>query len=644
MRKAQVAVYDIEMRKVAYLENAAVAGYEQPMNRLWKAQFTLPSDDKKNDECLPMRFVEIYDGDERIDLFRIMPTTARRSNEGKTITYECEHVLATLLDDVLFQFHTIGGLGVYTKDVLEYLLSKQTVKRWKLGTVSFSRQFEYNWENENLYNALKSVPGPFVEDYLWTWDTSTYPWTLNLVEPPQSVDAYIRYGLNLQGIERQIDPRNLCTRLYGLGYGEGVNQLNFAEINDGKPYIDADTQDQFGIISDIFVDRRFEHPETLKARCEAILNERKMPRITYQVDAADLSKLTDVPLHKFVSGGLVRVIDDDLGIDVIARVVNKRKPDLRGKPGEVELEISNKSVDIAGMFNELETRQRIHDLYAQGATNLSTHDFADNCDPEHPAIMRFYIPHEAARINKVLLSYRTEAFRAYSRAIAGGGAITTTTAAGGAFVSTTASGGASIESSETGDIEGPGPYTTGVQVGTVHTNDAGRHWHNLNITEDGKHWHHVVGNETDEDGAHIHPFSESDVVEDHFHIVEEHVHIQTLLPHTHKVHLPNHVHGINIPNHTHDINLPNHTHDIEHGIFNGPTPTAVTVEVDGIVVPGLGTDVESIDIVDYLEKDEDGRIRRGMWHEIKITPNNLGRIVANLVSQVFVQSRGGGDY
>ena len=684
MRKAYVTVYDLNMRKVAYLENATTIGYEQPMNGLHTARFTLPVDDPKNAECQPMRFVELFEDGERLDLYRIMPNTARRSTDGKTIIYECEHVLGTLIDDVLFQFHTIGGLGVYTEDVLEYLLSKQTVKRWKLGAVAFNRQFEYNWENENLLNAIRSVPGPFVEEYMWTWDTSTYPWTLNLVEPPSEVDAYIRYGINLQGVERQIDPRNLCTRLYGLGYGEGVNQLTFAEINNGKPYLDADTQKQFGIISDIFVDRRFESAETLKARCEAILQERRMPRITYTVQAADISKLTELPLHKFKSGGKVRVIDEDLGIDVTARVVNVRKRDMRGQPGEVELEISNKPVDIAGIIGEMFEKQRINDLYAQGATNINTHDFADNCDPEHPAVLRFYVPQETARINKIMLSYQVEPFRAYSRAIAGGGGIATSTAAGGGTTETTSSGGGLQTSTASGGggvvtttagggaTSGPssitttGPssitttgasnwyfdpgFTSGFSVTSYdgahnHGGAAGSHNHgnpnNLNvapsISVDGRHNHALVDVNHTHDMPHTHEM-------DHTHDTPDHTHEVILPNHTHDVRIPDHVHKVTIPDHTHEITLPNHTHEIEHGIFRGPTPSQVTVKVDGNVIPGLGTSATDVDIIPYLSKDREGKIRRGTWHTIEITPNTLGRIVANVISQIFVRSRGGGNF
>ena len=66
--------------------------------------------------------------------------------------------------------------------------------------------------------------------------------------------------------------------------------------------------------------------------------------------------------------------------------------------------------------------------------------------------------------------------------------------------------------------------------------------------------------------------------------------------------------------------------------------------MDGNVVPASALTDSEMDIVAYLDKDDDGKITRGTWHEIEIVPNGLTRIEANLFVQAFVQSVGGGDY
>lgn len=629
-RPAYVTVYDLQMRKVAYLENAFDVSYDAPMNAIWTANFSLPANDEKNMECQPLYFVEIFDGEERLELFRILKPTTKRGSDGPFISYECEHVLGTLLDDVLFLYHTVGNLGVYTRDVLQYILSKQLVKRWQLGTVQFDRQFEYNWENENLLGALFSVPNPFPDEYMWAFDTKTYPWQLNLIKPSEQEELYIRYGVNLQGITRVVDASKVSTRIYGLGYGEGVNQLTFADLNGGKPYIDAEPAliQKYGIVQTIFVDRRFEYPETLLARCQTLMEELKVPSVHYTVDAAEIYALTNDPIDRFKSGAMVRVQDQELGVDIKARVVKVGKGDVLGQPGAVTLEIANKSQDIAGSIAELRNRMHISEVYAQGATNYDSHDFADNCDPTHPAVLRFWLPAETARVNKVALSFRVEPFRGYSRAIesapsvSSGPSTRNTTANGGGETPTTSTQPARIESSSTLDDWDLFAINIPEYVNSVLDHNHGIPAGTSLMKADGKPITFIPS------GGHGHSLTT-----DHRHSVTipSHSHTVTIAPHTHNM------------DHTHTI--PAHSHEIEFGIWEGPMPESVQVRVDGVLVPGLTTSGEEIDIVPYLSKDNSGRINRGDYHEITITPvGSLGRIVASVFTQIFAQSRGGGDY
>jgi phage minor structural protein len=230
----RVVIYDNQMKKQAILENAFNIGYEKKLNELWTAFFSLPADDPKNVYCKPLAYAELFDQGERVELFRITPALLEKT-DAEVNTYQCEHVLATLIDDVLFQYHEIGGTGIFTTTAINYVLSKQTVTRWELGQNDFTRQFLYKWENENLLGSLFSIPKPFLEDYQWTWDTTVYPWVINLVQISDQVQSYVRYRKNMQSIRREIDPTELCTRLYCLGYGEGVNQLTIKEVNNNLP-------------------------------------------------------------------------------------------------------------------------------------------------------------------------------------------------------------------------------------------------------------------------------------------------------------------------------------------------------------------------------------------------------------------------
>lgn len=636
-------IFDRNMRRLAYLDNAMSVGYNLELNSLWTASFSMPADDKKNQYCAPLNFVEIFDGDERIDLFRIIGEDLERS-DGATRVYNCEHVLATLLNDVLFQYHQIGGSLVKTAAVLNYILSKQTTRNWVLGECSFTRQFEYNFENTTLLSALFSVPNCFDRDYLWQWDTTGYPWTLSLMEPPSALKSEIRYKKNMTSIVKTTDATGIANRIYALGYGEGVNQLTIEAVNNGLPYVeDVNSIESYGLCSSILVDSRYEVAENLKAYAEQILRASAVPYISYEIAAIDLHRLTRDSFSRFRPGEIVRVLDSEDGISVRTRIVSVSKDDANGDPGAVSVTIANKTRDIAGSISDLQSRALIGETYAQGATNQQIYNFSDNADATHPATLKLYISESVVRINKMLLNVQFEPFRAFERAVKGGGGQTTSSGGG----QTTSSGGGSTSSSGGGGTTSSGGGSTSSAVtltssNTVHDpGDDGGYGganHNHGIPRGAR--LAVYGGQT-EDGAviadgyydwtpsgkHTHPA--------HTHTIPAHTH--NVNAHTHSI--PEHTHTVQ--NHTHTIQ--DHTHEIQFGIYEGSTAQKATIKVDGQALPAQ-SGYDNIDIVSYLSKDDSGRIRRGAWHTVEILPDTMSRIVGAVFCQTFCNSRGGGDY
>lgn len=627
-------VFDRNMKRLAYLDNAMSVGYTLETNSLWTATFTMPADDPKTEYCTPLNYVEIFDGDERIDLFRIIGEDLERS-DGATRFYNCEHVLATLLNDVLFQYHQCGGTGVRTAEVLNYILNRQTTRNWVLGSCDFERFFEYNWENSTLLAALFAVPECFDSDYLWTWDTTGYPWSLSLVAPSDRLKSEIRYAKNMTEIRKSRDDTGLANRIYALGYGEGVNQLTISSVNNGLPYVeDALSIEKYGLCSSILVDTRYEVEENLKAYAEQILRESAEPYYSYEIGAIDLHRLTGDAFSRFWPGEIVRIVDDEDGVNLRARIVSVTKDDAQGDPGAVSVTIANKSKDIAGSISDLQSRALIGETYAQGATNQQVYNFSDNADADHPATMKIYIDESVVRINKMLLNIQFEPFRAFEQAIGGGGGQTTssgggtTTSSGGG--STTSSGGGSTTSSGGGQTSSG----TALESSNILPNEtSGQAVHNHGLSSGAKlaivdSSLKIVGYESFVwSGAHVHP-AHTHRISDHTHRVDSHTH--RVSAHTHTV-----------PAHTHTVQ--NHTHAIQFGIYEGQRASRATIRVDGNVLPAQ-SGYDNIDIVAYLSKDDAGKIQRGTWHTIEVLPDTMSRIVGAVFSQTFCNSRGGGDY
>jgi phage minor structural protein len=614
MDNRHIHVYDLNMNLVAILENAFNIGYTKRFNEVWGASFSLPADDPKLADIKPLHFVELFENGERVDLFRIMPQKTVRSAAQDVVHFECEHVLATLLDEVIPEYDQFTNIE--TRDVLAGILGYQDTPNWQLGQVDFTRYFHYAWDGDNLLSAIFSVPQPFDEPFQFTWDTSTYPWTINLIRMSDEITAEIRYAKNMRGITKTEDPTNIVTRLYARGYGEGVNQLTIEEVNPtGKKYIDADTISLYGIKSYVWTDRRFENAESLYNSAKALLNKWSVPKITYEVDAADLSAIDEYGVEKFEIGKLVRVVDEELGINVDVRVMAIEKSDIVGAPYDVRLELANRTEDIGDIQADVERKQQINETYAQGATNIDSHNFNDNCDPEHPAVIEFYFPQDMINVNESRLTFKTSKFRAYSKATKSAPSSVVASASGGGTTATSSSGG-----------------------GTTATTSAGGGWVGMtNLQQE-------ITSGID---PSAHPNTHGTYgggVADHYHKIYPHQHEVGLPDHSHDVTIPNHTHTVTIPNHTHDVTIPSHQHDIDYGIYeDSNTPTSLTIKVDGNTVPVSGTSGEGIDLVPYLAKDSSGKIVRG-WHTLEITPNALARINAVVINRFFIQSRTGGKY
>lgn len=615
------AVFDKNRRRLAYLDNAIGVSYNCPLNALWTATFSLPASDPKNQYCQQNNFVRIFDGNDEIGLFRIIGENKARSSDAVT-AYSCEHVLSLLMDDVMFQYHQLGGVNQRTSAVLSYILNRQTTRNWIVDRCDFDRRFEYAFENENLLSALFSVPNCFNVDYMWTWDTSSYPWRLQLIVPPTDFSAEIRYAKNMMEIRKTTDSTNLANRIYALGYGEGVNQLTIKSVNNDIPYVEnVVSQQEYGLKSTILVDSRFQNADSLKGYALQMLAELSTPYYSYEVSAVDLFRLLNDYSSRFKVGDIVRVIDTEDNISLRTRIIELEKSNVDGDPGSMRLVLANKDKDIAGSISDLQRRARINETYSQGATNLMIQNFSDNADATHPAEMNVYIPDEVVRINKILLNVEFQAFRGYTSAVKSYEGYSQTSSSAGAYTQTTEAGGGTATTSGSTEVGLNNEYPSSDNANAVHNH--GLHanvklakWGgsdaNGNVISDG--YETFVWS-----GAHNHG------------------------SHAHTINLGTHTHGLNIPSHRHSVTIPAHTHDIAFGIYEGEIANSATIIVDGNTLPAIN-DYNQIDLTAYLETDDSGKITRGTFHKIKIKPNSMTRIIGALFVQLFTSSQGGGDF
>jgi phage minor structural protein len=340
-----------------------------------------------------------------------MPTETKRSSSGDSITYKCEHVLATLLDDVMDGYFQYSGYT--TTQILCSILTLQTTVRWTLGQVDFTKYFEYAFENENgLLAPVLSIPKPFDLPYEFTFDTSIYPWILNLKQASDDVKAEIRWGKDMIDFNKVSDPTDIVNYLIPKGTGEGINQLTIASVNSSIKYLKDDASiAEWGKRSYIWIDKSYENAQLLKDSALSLLNQWKDPKISFTVSSADLSILPEYAQERKVLNGVTRIIVEDE--EYTARIVGEDIKDIT-KEYDVNYQINNKISDIATTQTDIVRKQQVNEAYSQGATNIFSYAFQENCDTAHPAIIPILIDEDVKNVNTCELTFSTKKYRGYT--------------------------------------------------------------------------------------------------------------------------------------------------------------------------------------------------------------------------------------
>lgn len=167
--------------------------------------------------------------------------------------------------------------------------------------------------------------------------------TIYVVDPNDSTDtgAYVTPELNMTGISYKESSAERVTRLYCYG----KEDMTFADINNGKPYVEC-----FDYTSDVLVggwsDQRYDVKENFLADAVKKVKELAMPIGSYTIDVKDLAKVDD--RYTYIKLALRHtvhcIVDPEKGLELKHRVVKiKWYPD---EPGKRVVTLSNEPIKI----------------------------------------------------------------------------------------------------------------------------------------------------------------------------------------------------------------------------------------------------------------------------------------------------------
>jgi len=627
------------------IKKAFNISYSERSNNLFTGGFTLPADDELTAKIKQFSFIEIYDGEKRVELFVVVKSAESYGSSVPVIKYDLMDALF-LLNLSVIEFLQLTNPT--TREALQAVIDCQYLPYWTLGDVEFYRGFSYQWENENgLLSPLMSVLDDTAERYVIERDTTKFPFVLHFRKPSTLISTRVKQGYNMTGFTVEQEGKNLVNWILPKGNAEGINAVDISKLNGGKRYLmDQASMDEFFPAMTIWKDGRYTAEDNLFEAAKSRLNAWKEPEVSWDVSAVDLAKVLRHPENLSINQN--REIEaNDLKLDSLVevetkkygkinlRVLERSKSDVTGKPGDMTLKITNEGIN-AFAYDE-ERQQDITRMAANGAQNIIPYIFDREADDTEPVDFSFEIPEDCVNVNNAFLWIKPTNFRATSKgnkssdsvvssstSSAGGGTTvgSTSESGGGTTVGSTSSAGGGQTSSANGDhrhlmfakTESIGPLIE----------------QNFNAGSGG-----VVKLEA----------STSDL----YTLGSSGSHSHTISSHTHDVsiNVPAHTHrfSVTIEAHTHDvkITIPGHTHPIIYGIFKySSLPSSMEVWIDDNVVPVDSTSVSRLDVVTYLKKDSSGKVVRGA-HKLKIKPNDLVRFEIQLMLTVFIKSRIGGQ-
>lgn len=307
--------------KEVILENAYDIILTGEINGIDTLEFNLPFQDSKRQYLENEKQIKVGE-----DFYRIRKITDEKNDQGTSIT--SVYAEAAFYDLGFSKKKAEISFNADTADIpIKYALADTD---WTIDKVNVRTKRTWTCTDKNALAILRKVQDLHGGDLIF--DNSKKTVSLLTFSGTDS-GALFCYRKNLKSIKRVIDTQSLITRLYAYG----KDGMTFASINNGKEYVeDMSYTDEIRVSS---LDcSNFTNPYQMLEYARMRLADYGKPRISYVLNAMDLSNLTGYTHENWKLGDIVTIMDNDLNIKVKTRIV-RREYNLR-EPWNTVLELS----------------------------------------------------------------------------------------------------------------------------------------------------------------------------------------------------------------------------------------------------------------------------------------------------------------
>ena len=200
----------------------------------------------------------------------------------------------------------------------------------------------------NYHNARLMLPS----NYYIKLDTLVVPFQMHIKALPEASACEMRLSRNLRSVVVTMDGRDLCTRLYPFGNGEGTDRIGLSSLT-GAQYMDADTIGTWGVIAKTWTDEEIFDSITLQDVASRYLEKYKNPVLSIEAQAMELSHLTGLSWDRFSIGARCQVAlpeyktPTNFSMSYSEVVICQDWADVYGDPENVKITLANRIRDAA---------------------------------------------------------------------------------------------------------------------------------------------------------------------------------------------------------------------------------------------------------------------------------------------------------
>lgn len=303
-------------------------------------------------------------------VWRVRDTNDQHIGAGK-LTLTVESVVNILKDKIMFGKITpkeITGNSkaeeCTAKQAIQYILKKQDVKDFELGTIDYTDSNPYTFNGDDLFSAIETVTAS-LEDAYWDINFSKYPFKLNIRRLSEDGWSEMRMNRNITGIINKSQSKN---NMYTVFYPIGRNNLKLP--GDGCLTKNTGT---YGRIEKTEADQSMDTVAKLRAWAREKLRNHAKPLATITIPGRYMAEATGEKLDRIRINRICRVpIDGESTIE--ERVIRISWNDWVKDPEGITVTLCNQENDVASIIKEIQKR---------GGGGKGGRDDAENAEEDH---------------------------------------------------------------------------------------------------------------------------------------------------------------------------------------------------------------------------------------------------------------------